>query len=256
VFGRLGELRFSLLNPPFVKRCCLLGRLGPTSHCSAHTKNGREPCPRAKLKSSFATRPGRGHPAKHCSLVPRDPQTPTRRLISPNPPPHVWRLLVSRISSSTRLSHLLVDASHSITRGRRRAQSGASSAAPRTSQSRGEFCHASNDGKLRQGPPASPARGELRCATDEPSQGRAPPRLERWQASPGAAGSSTPGASSAARTRANSVRDAPPETRRNGRILHATASRSRRHGRISPRCGGWMNQGPDCFLFFSLGTYL
>jgi hypothetical protein len=89
VFGRLGELRFSLLNPPFVKRCCLLDRLGPTPHCPAHTKNGREPCPRAKLKSSFATHPGRAHPAKHYSAGPVGPARPPdlHPMVSFPPPP-------------------------------------------------------------------------------------------------------------------------------------------------------------------------
>jgi hypothetical protein len=57
VFGRPGELRFSHLTLDFSTSCCLVGRVGLTGHCPPRTKNASQPCPGAKLKSSFSTRP-------------------------------------------------------------------------------------------------------------------------------------------------------------------------------------------------------
>lgn len=58
VFGSLGDLRYSHLNPAFFSFGCLVDRVGPTGQCPTRTKNSSQPCPVKKLKSSFA--PGQG----------------------------------------------------------------------------------------------------------------------------------------------------------------------------------------------------
>jgi hypothetical protein len=64
VFGSLGELRYSHLNLAQPTIYCLLGRLVSSQHCRSHTKNGSQPGPTAKLKSSFTPRPGWLHTRK------------------------------------------------------------------------------------------------------------------------------------------------------------------------------------------------